>query len=67
MAKLSSKQRNKLPAKTFAGPGRSFPIPDKSHARAALQDSPKAVKSGKITTAEKGKIDARARAILRGK
>ena len=42
MARLSSKARNKLPAKTFAGPGRSFPIPDKSHARAALQDLPKA-------------------------
>lgn len=42
MARLTSKQRNKLPAKTFAGPDRSFPIPDKAHARAALQDLPKA-------------------------
>lgn len=36
MAKLSSKQRNALPSKAFAGPQRSFPIPDKNHAKAAL-------------------------------
>ena len=67
MAKLTSKARRAIPTSKFAGPGRSFPVENKAHARAALQDSPKAVKSGKITTAEKGKIDARARAILRGK
>ena len=36
MAKLSTSERKALPSSTFAGPGRSFPIPDKSHARAAL-------------------------------
>jgi hypothetical protein len=36
MTKLSSKTRNRLPAKDFAGPDRSFPIEDASHARAAL-------------------------------
>lgn len=36
MAKLTSKDRKGLPAKDFAGPARSFPIPDKSHARNAL-------------------------------
>ena len=36
MARLSAAQRKKLPSSTFAGPGRSFPIPDKKHARAAL-------------------------------
>jgi hypothetical protein len=36
MAKLSAKRRNALPAKTFAGPDRSYPIPDASHARNAL-------------------------------
>jgi len=36
MARLSTAQRDKLPGKTFAGPGRSFPIPDKNHAKAAL-------------------------------
>lgn len=36
MAKLTAKRRNELPAKTFAGPDRSYPIPDASHARNAL-------------------------------
>ena len=36
MAKLSAKTRNKLPASSFAGPDRSYPIEDAGHARAAL-------------------------------
>lgn len=36
MAKLTAKQRKRLPAGDFAGPKRSFPIPNKSHARDAL-------------------------------
>jgi len=36
MAKLNAAARRALPASTFKGPGRSFPIPDKGHAQAAL-------------------------------
>lgn len=36
MSKLNAKRRNALPAKDFAGPERSYPIPDASHARNAL-------------------------------
>lgn len=36
MAKLSTKSRNALPNSTFAGPDRSYPINDPSHARNAL-------------------------------
>ena len=37
MSKLSTKERNSLPTKTFVFPKtRSFPIPDENHARAAL-------------------------------
>lgn len=36
MAKLTSKARNALPGSVFAGPDRSYPIPDASHARNAL-------------------------------
>ncbi len=36
MAKLTAKTRNAIPAKDFAGPDRSYPIEDKSHARNAL-------------------------------
>jgi len=42
MARLTAADRRSLPKKAFAGPNRSFPIPDKGHARAALQDLPKA-------------------------
>jgi len=36
MARLTGKERDKLPAKDFAGPDRSYPIQDMSHARNAL-------------------------------
>lgn len=36
MSKLTSVQRNALPDSAFAGPGRSYPVQDKSHARNAL-------------------------------
>lgn len=36
MAKLNAARRNKLPSKDFAGPGRSYPIEDKAHAKDAL-------------------------------
>ncbi len=35
MAKLTAAARKKIPAGKFAGPGRSFPIEDKAHIRAA--------------------------------
>jgi hypothetical protein len=36
MAKLTAKTRNAIPTSEFAGPGRSYPIENKSHARNAL-------------------------------
>lgn len=36
MARLSAAARKALPASAFAGPNRSYPIPDASHARNAL-------------------------------
>jgi hypothetical protein len=36
MAKLTAAERKKIPGKEFAGPDRSYPIEDKSHARNAL-------------------------------
>ncbi len=58
MAKLSAAARKKLPASEFAGPKRSFPIPDAGHAKAAL---------GRINNAPaaaRPKIRARAKAML---
>jgi hypothetical protein len=36
MAPLTTKTRNALPTKSFAGPDRSYPIQDANHARNAL-------------------------------
>lgn len=36
MARLTKSTRAAIPTKDFAGPARSFPIEDRSHARAAL-------------------------------
>lgn len=36
MGKLTAKARKKIPAKDFAGPDRSYPIPDKGHVKSAL-------------------------------
>jgi hypothetical protein len=47
MAKLNAKRRNALPSKDFAGPGRSYPIPNRSHAQNALARS-----SGKAVAPE---------------
>lgn len=36
MSKLDAKTRNAIPSNEFAGPDRSYPIEDASHARNAL-------------------------------
>lgn len=53
MAKLTTKTRNAIPTKSFALPGRRYPIEDKSHARNALSRV-----SGNGTPAEKAKVRA---------
>ena len=55
MAKLTTKQRNALPASAFAGPNRSYPVNDKAHARNA-----KARASQFASPALKAKVDAKA-------
>ena len=36
MAKLTTEERKELPKKEFAGPDKSYPIPDRSHGQNAL-------------------------------
>ena len=60
MTKLTSKARNALPASTFAGPDRSYPIPDKSHAANAKARATQAVKAGRMSSAEASKIKVKA-------
>jgi hypothetical protein len=59
MAKLTTKERKALPAKDFAGPGRSYPEEDKAHARAAESRAAEFA-----SPALKKKVDAKARRVL---
>lgn len=54
MARLTTAARKALPASDFAGPGHSFPIPDKKHA--AVAEAYKRYAS----PATKARIDAKA-------
>lgn len=60
MTRLTSKQRSKMPAKEFAGPGRSFPENNRAHDVAAIMDVGKAVRAGHITSSEAAEIKGRA-------
>lgn len=64
MAKLTSKGRNALPAGKFAGPNRSYPIPDKAHAANAKARATQAVDAGRMSSAERAKIDAKANRVI---
>ena len=65
MAELKATARNKLPAKAFAEPDRrAYPIEDKPHARNAKARASQAVKAGRMSKAEAGKIDKKADAVL---
>jgi hypothetical protein len=64
MSKLKAKQRNKLPNSSFAGPDRSYPVFDKSHAANAKARASQMVKKGKLSSAAKARIDAKANKVL---
>lgn len=59
MAKLTAKTRNALGSQEFAGPHRSYPVPDKAHAANA-----KARVANK-SPALKARVDAKANRVLR--
>lgn len=57
--KLNASKRNALPKSAFAGPNRSYPIPDKTHARIA-----KSFAARYASPAERAQIDAKANQVL---
>lgn len=67
MAKLTTKQRKALPKSDFAGPGKSYPIPDKAHAQNALARASQQRNKGAMSKAEYDKIHAAAEKKLKGK
>ena len=64
MAKLTTKARKKLPDSAFAGPGRSYPVQDKSHAVNAKSRATQMVKAGKLSKSAEKKIDKKANKVL---
>lgn len=64
MAKLTSKARKALPSSAFAGPGRSYPVENASHAANAKARASQAVNAGRMSKGQESKIDARANKVL---
>lgn len=65
MAKLTTEKRKSLPKSSFGLPGsKSYPMPDKSHARNAKARASQQVKKGNLSASSKAKIDAKADRIL---
>lgn len=60
MTKLTAKVRKALPKSAFAGPGRTFPVEDKSHAANAKARASQAVNAGRMSRGTKTRIDAKA-------
>jgi hypothetical protein len=66
MAKLTTRDREKIPTKKFAEPEkRAYPIEDKAHARNAKARASQAVKAGRMSKAEEREIDEKADAVLK--
>jgi hypothetical protein len=65
MAKLTTAKKNAEPKKEFGLPEkRKYPMPDKSHARNAKARASQMEHQGKLSAADKKKIDAKANKIL---
>jgi hypothetical protein len=57
MAKLTAAQRNALPNSAFAGPDRSYPVNDASHARNAKARASEMANKGRLSKSTEKRID----------
>lgn len=65
MAKLTAKQRNKLPKSDFGLSGsEKYPVNDKAHAANAKARASQQVKKGNLSPSSKAKIDAKDNRVL---
>lgn len=62
--KLTPEKRKMMSKALFAGPGKSFPISDKNHARLAISGATRSERVGNISASEEATIKAKARAKL---
>lgn len=64
MAKLTTNERNELSASEFAGPDRSYPIPDRSHAANAKARAQQQYDKGHLSLKMLHHIDEEADKVL---
>ena len=65
MAKITAAKKKAEPKKEFGLPEeRKYPMPDKSHARNAKARASQMAHQGKLSAADKKKIDAKADHVL---
>jgi hypothetical protein len=65
MARLTAAKKNAEPKKEFGLPEeRKYPMPDKSHARNAKARASQMEHKGKLSAADKKKIDSKADRVL---
>lgn len=65
MAKLTTKERKKIPKGEFGEPGkRAYPMEDNAHARNAKARASEMENKGKLSPSAKAKIDAKADKVL---
>lgn len=66
MSKLDTEDRKKLPDRAFGEPKtKAYPMPDASHAKNAKARASQAVKAGRMSKTEEGKIDAKADKVMK--
>lgn len=64
MTDLTASKRKSMPKGDFAGPGKSFPISDDTHARLAISGATRSERAGNISSSEESKIKSKARRKL---
>jgi hypothetical protein len=68
MAKLTTSTKNAEPKSDFGLPEeRKYPIPDAAHARNAKARASQAENAGKLSAADKKKVDTKADKVLKNK
>ena len=62
--KLYAADRKRMPKSSFAGPGKSFPVSDPTHARLAIGGATRSFNAGNIGKSTEDSIKAKARGKL---
>lgn len=65
MTDLTAAKRKGMSKGEFAGPGKSFPVNDKEHARLAISGATRSEHAGNISSSEEAKIKRKAERKLK--